>query len=149
MLQKKIAFILRKKGTSSCLKLAESIEKMEVCPTVLHFRSLDLNATDAKAVAMILQQGKDAARIDSISFSYNLIGDAGAIDLAQSLPLSVSEIGLVGCEIGDQGGKAILNWMQNTSNLQMICIEQNNFSECVKKEYNTFKKDYPEVLVVI
>jgi hypothetical protein len=104
------------------------------------------------AVAGILEQekGNNSNLIKSISFSYNhLIGDTGAIAIARSLPYSVCEIGLVDCGIGDKGGTEILNWMKTSPQLQMICIEQNNFSDKLKMEFKVFKNTNPKIMVVI
>jgi hypothetical protein len=68
--------------------------------------------------------------------------------IAKKLPHSIYEIGLVGCGIGDKGGTEVLNWMRKSYNLQMICIEQNNFSEKLKIEFNVFKKENPKVMVI-
>ena len=93
------------------------------------------------AIAAVLEQEKDTAVITSISFSYNgQMGDIGATALAKGLPASVQEIGFVGCGIADTGGRETLNWMKTAGILQMICIEQNEFSEKLKKEFQGFKK---------
>jgi hypothetical protein len=55
---------------------------------------------------------------------------------------------LVDCGIGDRGGTEILNWAKASSNLKMICIEQNNFSEKLKMEFNVFKKENLRITVV-
>jgi hypothetical protein len=88
--------------------------------------------------------------LTSISFSYNgALGDAGAITLSKSLPSDISEIGLVKCGIADRGGIEILHWMKSATQLRMICIEQNNFSEQLKFEYRQFSANHPKVLVVV
>ena len=118
----------------------------------LNLRNLGLNPTDAVAVADILKQEKinNSDFIQSISFSYNnLIADAGVIAIVDSLPLSISEIGLVDCGIGDEGGIEILNWMRKSTNLQMICAEQNNFSDTLRKEFMLFKKHHPRITVIV
>ena len=88
--------------------------------------------------------------ITSISFSYNpLIGDLGTTALIKSLPSSIREIGCVGCGIGDIGGKEILSWMQTSTHLQMICMEQNNFSDTLKTKFRAFNINNPKIIVVI
>ena len=104
---------------------------------------------DITAIADVLEQEKGNT-INSISFSYNnLIGDEGVREIINSLPLSICEIGLVDCGISDKGGTDILNWINKLPNLKMICIEQNNFSEELKKAYTVFKNNNPKVIVVI
>lgn len=112
----------------------------------LKFRDLALSLSEVKDIAAIL---KDSEAITSISFSYNrLMGNEGAIAMAKGLPDTITEIGLVGCGIGDLGGSAILNWAKSLKHLRMICIEQNSFSEELKYEFKAFSNDHPEILVV-
>ena len=70
------------------------------------------------------------------------------IVLMKNLPKSICEIGLVNCGISDIGGIEILQCMLNSPNLQMICMEQNNFSEKLKLEFNKFRTANPHILVV-
>jgi len=151
-IQKNIAQVLRKTGNAACLNKADSLENESKSPLVLQLRSLNLNASDIIAIANILEQEKNNSNaiVTSISFSYNQqIGDAGAAALANALAPSIREIGLVDCGIGDQGGKAMLDWMQAAPHLQMICMEQNNFSKGMKIEFQEFRKEHPRILVVI
>ena len=67
----------------------------------------------------------------------------------QSMPVNVKEIGCVGCGITDVGGQAILEWMKTSSHLQMICIEQNNFSDDLKQQFHIFKKQNPHIMVIM
>ena len=148
----KIATILRKMGTSESLVRAKSLERDVYQSGTLNLRNLGLKPTDIVAIADILEEEKGNSKgfIKSISFSYNdLIGDIGAAVLARSLPTSISEIGLVDCGIGDKGGVEILKWLKTSPNLKMICIEQNNFSDTLKIEFNVFKKNNPKVMVVV
>ena len=147
---KKIATILTTIGTSACLEKAKDLENESSQPTTLHLRNLGLGPDDICAIASVLEQEKDTAVLTSISFSYNRqMGDLGAAALAKGLPASVQEIGLVGCGVGDTGGRAILHWMKTAAQLHMICMEQNEFSDALKKEFETFKKEHPQILVVL
>ena len=149
MLNKRISKILRKKGTLSCIQKAEILENNSAKIRDLNLRNLDLEANDVLDIMDNITQESDAIPIKSISFSYNLhIGDVGAILIAKKLPGSMSELGLVGCGITDKGGTEILNWMRTSQNLQMICIENNKFSDQLKKEFSIFKKENPEKIVV-
>jgi hypothetical protein len=65
------------------------------------------------------------------------------------MPTNVKEIGCVACWINDAWGQEILKWMKTASNLQMICIEQNNFSEDLKQQFNIFKKQNPYIMIII
>ena len=146
---KKIAEILINTGNIEFLKKAKSFENDVFQTKTLNLRNLDLKPINIITIADILQQ-ETGNTIKSISFSYNnLIGDTGVIAIMNSLPESICEIGLVDCGIGDEGGAKILNWIKKTTHLKMICIEQNNFSNQLKIEFNTFKKNNPKIIVVI
>lgn len=148
---KEIANILKKTGNLECQNKGNLLELDTYQSNALHLRSLDLNASDMIAIASVLKQEKENSEfIDSISFSYNhLIGDSGVIALVRSLPSSISEVGLVNCGIGDEGGAEILKWMHKSPNLQMICVEQNNFSDKLKSEFSQFKNNHPKIMVVV
>jgi|TARA_R110002110_G_scaffold92763_9_gene241990 hypothetical protein len=114
-------------------------------------RNLCLDASGIAVIAPVLEEEKNrnSNSITSISFSYNqLIGDEGAAAIVKSLPASICEIGLVDCGIGDKGGMEILTWMKKSPALQMICMEQNNFSEALKMELRNFKSNNLNVMVV-
>lgn len=145
----KLVKILRATENVACLRRADELESEVSLIETLSLRGLDLKSNDITAIATILKEANNDA-IKSISFSYNkLIGDIGATELARSLPLSICELGLVGCGIGDEGGIEVLNWMKDSSNLKMICMEQNHFSDKLKMDYNLFRKQNPEIMVVI
>jgi hypothetical protein len=114
-------------------------------------RDLWLDASGIAVITAILEEEKNrnSNSITSISFSYNqLIGDLGATAIVKNLPISICEIGLVDCGIGDMGGSQILTWMKKSPAFQMICMEQNNFSEALKMEFRNFKRNNPNVMVV-
>lgn len=114
----------------------------------LSFRNLGLTVSDVTTIANILQQRSSSNPIKSISFSYNALGDEGAIAFANSIPDTITEVGLVGCNIEDAGGLAMLDWAKTSKQLRMICIEQNSFSDTLKREYHQFSNEHPEILVV-
>ena len=137
----KIANILREIDSTACIEKAKSLEKASNQTNNLHLRSLELNLSHILAIANILKQEKNNPNcsITSISFSYNrLLGNEGVIAIAESLPNSINEIGLVACGIGDRGGEVLLKNMEKMSNLKMLCIEQNNFSEQLKRSFLSF-----------
>lgn len=117
----------------------------------LHLRDKNLDTNDARSIAIILQKAKENSEIiDSISFSYNKhIDDTGVDLLMQHMPVTVSEFGFVNAEINDVGGLAILQWMQRSKSLQMVCIEKNNFSQDLKKKFNDFKKQDPNIIIIL
>lgn len=147
----KIAAILRKKGTRKALEKAEIIEGQLKLSKALHLRDLELHADEVLAIAKCLNQVEETVDppIHSISFSYNpLLGNAGATALAKNLSNTIGELGLVNCQIGDVGGYELLNWMNNSTNLQMVCIEQNNFSQDLKMAFKKFRDLNPKIMLV-
>jgi hypothetical protein len=148
---KKLAKVLRTIGSSECIKKAQQLEDDDYKTRTLNLRNLSLKPNNITAIATILKQENynNTNVIKSISFSYNtLMGDAGATALAKSLPTSLSEIGLVECGIGDNGGRAILNVVKRLQQLKMIFIEQNKFSDQLKMEYEAFGQANPKITVV-
>lgn len=147
-----IAKVLKEIGNRECLEKAAIFEKDVSLGSSLDLRELRLRSSDVTSIARILEHEKynDSDFIGSVSLSYNrLIGDVGATLIVRSLPASVTEIGLVGCGIGDDGGAEILSWMRKSSNLKMVCIEKNNFSDKLKRQFTAFGKDNSEVQVVV
>lgn len=150
-MNKEIARVLRKKGTLQCILKSETLENNLSELSTLNLRNLSLEENDIVDITNILEpkKGNNTICVKSISFSFNpLIGDVGATLIANKIPASIDEIGLVDCGIGDIGGAEILKWMRKSSKLQMICIEQNNFSNKLKMEFNIFQKENPSIMVV-
>jgi hypothetical protein len=93
---------------------------------------------------------EEALTLGSLSLSYNPgIGDAGASVVAQALPATITELGLVGCGIGDQGGEALLHWAENASGLRMICVEDNQFSDETKTRFVELARAKHNLFVVV
>lgn len=107
-------------------------------PFSLHLRSAGLSFSDAKILANAVKQyaSKNKQNLQSFSVSYNpSLGDEGVAVLIHSLPQTVSEIGLVGCGISDIGGQALLKWTSDNTQLNMICVEDNEISESTKMQF--------------
>ena len=139
--------ILRKIGSEHCLEKARLLEADSLAIHSLHLRSLDLNAENVTEIAKCLS---DDHELKSISFSYNtLLGDIGAMALAKNLPNQLKELGLVNCGISDVGGIELLKWMKTATQLQMICMEQNHFSESLKAAFRNFGNNNAQVLVIV
>lgn len=146
-----IAEILRNIGNKACLEKATFLEHASNNKS-LHLRGLELGPLEALKIAKALKetQTNGVFQISSISFSNNhSLGDQGAIALLNALPLSIHELGLVNCGIGDVGGEELLAWVSNTSNLQMVCAEKNNFSDSIKMNFRKFSIEHPEITVVV
>lgn len=93
---------------------------------------------------------RDGLFLRSFSASYNPgLGDTGVAALAEAFPETMTELGLVGCSIGDAGGRAILEWARTAPELQMICIEGNRFSADMKSRFQDFASPGRQILVVV
>lgn len=147
-IQTTIIHILESHGTEASLKKTKDIAESKQDMHSLHLRDLGLTQAKILAIAVALQSSN--VPIGSVSLGYNqAMKDAGAVALIEALPDSVFELGLVACGIGDEGGKKLLQWMQeNTTNLQMICIENNDFSDNLKMHFKNFRLQNPKIIFI-
>ncbi|MFT5486221.1 MAG: hypothetical protein ACI9JL_003583 [Paracoccaceae bacterium] len=145
---------LRAIGGDVCIDAAQRLGELPDGATTftLHLRQAGLDGSDAGLLATALQSlgTKGGTSLDSFSLSYNSgIGDAGATSIAYSLPTTLPELGMVGCDLGDQAGEALLHWARQTSNLHTMCIEQNRFSEGLKTRFNDLARQRSNFLMVV
>ena len=117
----------------------------------LHLRNVEIAAIDAELIANSLDRisVSELARLGSFSLSYNAIGDEGASAIANALPNSLTELGLVGCSIGDQGGEAILDWAKRANGLRIICIEDNIMSDKLRNQFGSLRDASPSISVFV
>jgi len=145
-----IARILLKKSNEKHLIKAKLLNSKKEIKS-LNLRDLELNTADIISIANLFKVENEAnnCSIKSLSLSYNKqIGNDGAIALSEHLPKSLCELGFVDCGISDNGGNAILKQLKKLPNLEMICIEGNNFSETLKNEFYKFKQNNPRIVIV-
>lgn len=143
----KVITILKTKASHKSLNKAIELAASSFPLQSIEFRGLDLTASE---VCTIVKHLSHETELRSVSFSYNvLLSDAGAVALSNNLPDSVKELGLVNCEISDEGGLAILGWMKSANNLSMICVEQNQFSDKVKSKFQLFESKNTHIIVVV
>lgn len=117
----------------------------------LHLRNADLNQNEIALIAEAIKTVHDNSGplLRSFSMSYNSkLRDEGVSILVQALPSTLTEIGLVKCEIGDKGGEALMTWASSAPKLHWLCIEQNSFSKSVKNRLIKFGKKRSNLLVV-
>jgi hypothetical protein len=142
-LEESLQNALRVIGSDVTMAAADNFASSVVSSSILnlHLRNARITASDVKIIANALDKtpSSELARLGSFSLSYNTIGDQGAMTLANALPKTLTELGLVGCSIGDQGGKEILEWAKNASGLRLICIEENNISEELRNQFRSLK----------
>jgi len=145
---------LRSTGNVVCLKAAQRLEASRASKVeyVLHLRNADLGASDAEIIAHGIHQNyltKGPALL-SFSMSYNPgLTDSGVVALARAFPSTLTELGLVGCAIGDECGAALLRWSKQATELRMICVEGNNFSSSIRLAFTALAQERPSLLIVV
>lgn len=151
MTNQQIAEIIRTITTHHCQKKADFIEEDEdEFSGRLDLRHLSLWASDVNRLIRDLCQlnMESSGMLSSIDLSFNgLLSDEGAIALANHLPRSISEIQLIDCGIGDFGGSALLEWMNDAYDLRIVNLEQNNLSRELRSKFEQFARENPQVMV--
>ncbi len=145
---------LRSIGKPVCLDVADRLASSTRSLTGfdLHLRRAQLNEADAQVLAggLLASSGRNGHFLRSFSASFNPdLGNVGAITLAEAFPETVTELGLVGCSLSDSSGRSILEWAQSAPNLQMLCVEGNNFSTSMKSEFRDLTSLGRKMLVVV
>jgi hypothetical protein len=150
----KLAPALRTVGGEVCMNAAQRLENLhrDGRPISLHLRRAGLNMSGALMIARALQSlsASEAALLRSFSVSYNPdMEDGGAIALAQSMPGNIRDVGLVGCGLSDAGGAALLEWADSAVGLQMICVEENRFSDQLRKQFVLLREENSSLVVFV
>lgn len=148
---------LHETGNAACIRLAN---RFTTSPPRygfydLHLRDAGLSYQNTLLIAEAMSGAmSESANADpvlrSFSLSYNTgITDPGIIALARVLPSTLTELGLVSCDLGDESGKAILDWANRAKNLTMICVEGNHFSASIRQGFTDISARRPHVIVVV
>jgi|GEM_PF-390623 len=149
-----LAKALRSIGSNVCRAAADKLEASQGnrANVYFHLRGAALNASDALVIAEALKSlpEESSSALASFSLSYNrALGDAGAIVMAQSLPPTLRELGLVNCGIGDAGGEALLQWAQQAPGLRIMCIEENNISQPIRLQFIELARKNAALWIVV
>lgn len=102
---------LRFIGGDICIDAAERLKSLSVSTTTFNLRQAGLGTSDVELLADALQSVKtdDGTSLNSFSLSSNAgIGDEGASLIANSLPINLAALGIVGCGLGDASGETLL-----------------------------------------
>lgn len=145
---------LRAIGTPVCLQVADRLQAQgnTVTEFDLHLRSANLDVASADRLARGIDQTTriGGAKLRSFSASYNPeLSDAGVMRLCDAFPGSLTELGLVGCELGDVSGSVLLDWASQAPSLRMICIEDNDFSDRVRSGFRDLSGRKRGLFVVV
>jgi hypothetical protein len=118
----------------------------------LHLRNASLTPAEIEHIAKAIKTVDDdhGPALQSFSMSYNpKLRNEGVLSLVHSLPATVTEIGLVGCGVGDHGAKALITWVAKAPKLRMLCVEQNALSSATKVQLLKLSEQRPHLLVVV
>jgi hypothetical protein len=145
---------LRSIGKPVCLDAADRLASStgSLAGFDLHLRRAQLNEADAQILTngLLSSTGRNGPFLRSFSASYNPgLGNVGATALAEAFPETMTELGLVGCSVSDAGGHLILEWARTAPNLQIICVEGNNFSKGLKSQFRDLASPDRPILVVV
>ncbi|MGJ8535132.1 MAG: twin-arginine translocation signal domain-containing protein [Alphaproteobacteria bacterium] len=145
---------LRATDKDICIAAAARLESLNAMASSfdLHLRSAGLDAADATSIAAAIRgsTADEQLSLRSFSSSYNPgIGELGAVALINSLPPTLSEIGMVGCSLSDESGGALLDWVQNASSIRMICVEGNAYSPQMRQRISDLRKDRAGLTVIV
>ena len=68
--------------------------------------------------------------------------------LVKAFPPQITELGLVGCNLGDEAGEGIYQYLKNSS-LELVCIEGNNFSTVLMEKFKKLREKKPNLSLLI
>lgn len=145
---------LRTIGTPGCLAAADKLETSigSQAEFDLHLRSAGLAQAHAQVLAdeMLRANAGNALSLRSFSAGYNPeLGEVGAATLDTAFPAIMTELGLVGCSVGDAGARPILEWARSALNLKMVCVVGNNFSAGIKLQFQSLASSDRDLIVVV
>jgi hypothetical protein len=118
----------------------------------LHLRSASLTTDDAHLIANALRRmhKNQHLRLMSFSMSYNPdIGDLGIGEVLNALPDDTTELGLVGCELDDSASTHIVEFIQRSKALRIVCVEDNKFSTDAKIFIRDSTKHLPACVTIL
>jgi len=150
----KLAPVLRSIGGKVCLDMARRLDDhpIDIGSVDLHLRRAGLTENDALAIARALRSltRPEAVSLRSFSMSYNPgLGDSGAAAVFNALPQTTREIGMVGCDLEDEAGRALLTWAQAAPQLRMICVEGNRFSDRMKSQMTALAERNGNLFIIV
>ena len=70
-------------------------------------------------------------------------------DTALASGENVNEFGMVRCQLGDDFGASLISFMVRSSNLKMICVEDNFFSSSMKDQIATAGKKLAGCVTIV
>lgn len=151
-LRVKLVNALTRANNIGCSAAAERVADSGSSTVSLHVRGVDLTVPALRQITQAISalNHGEARLLTSVSVSYNpALSDAGAQTLADSLPSVLPELGMVGCEVTDVGGRALLAWAERAKGLRMLCIEENQFSASMVARFRKLADTKPGLSLFI
>ena len=68
--------------------------------------------------------------------------------LVKAFPPQTTELGLVGCDLGDEAGEEIYQYLEK-SVLELVCIEGNNFSSVLMDKFKKLREQKTNLSLLI
>jgi len=145
---------LRSLNNHVCEKAADKLEKRihSFNSYTLNLRYGMLDSLDAKKISEALKSvyQNHNIRLTSFSVSYNpTLGQDGAKSILSSLPKNIGELGMVGCNLSDVTGSYFIEFIRKSKNLNMICIEENNFSQKMKDKILNLRQQKTGCTIIV
>ena len=116
-----------------------------------HLRNTGLDFKEVQIIsnAMMKATKHGILNLKSFSLSYNPeITDQGVGLLVKAFPPQITELGLVGCDLGDEAGEGIYQYLENSA-LELVCIEGNNFSPVLMDKFKKLREQKPNLSLLI
>ena len=116
-----------------------------------HLRNAGLDFKEVQIIsnAMMKATKHGILNLKSFSLSYNPeITDQGVVLLVKAFPPQITELGLVGCDLGDEAGEGIYQYLENSA-LELVCIEGNNFSPVLMDKFKKLREQKSNLSLII
>jgi hypothetical protein len=135
--KKKLLLCLRQINTKICLQAVDILEAETSHNIKLELRDAEFGKGDIKKICDVLSTlpKQQEFQINSFSLSYNKITDNDIKFLSASMPSKLEQLGLVGCSISDAGAEYLLEWLTKSTQLKLLCIEDNSFNSELKTKF--------------
>ena len=135
--KKKLLLCLRQIKTKVSLQMADKLETESSHKINIELRDAHFGIGDIKKICDVLSTlpNQQEFQINSFSLSYNKITDDNMKHLSVSIPTNLEQLGLVGCSISDTGAEYLIDWLTRSTQLKLLCIEDNSFNNELKERF--------------
>jgi hypothetical protein len=147
----KLLLCLRQINTKISLQVADKLEVEDSHKIELELRDAHFGKGDIRIISNVLStlSNQQDYQITSFSLSYNEITDTDIKQLSVSMPSNLEQLGLVGCSISDTGAEYLLEWLKKSTQLKLLCIEDNNFNNEFKVKFKNISSRKNELSLFI